>query len=61
MEENAYKRGIEREVIAIKQADPFIGLLTVDKIYNETLADMKKALATKGQGSRRASRPAVST
>lgn len=48
VEENAHKRGIEREVIAIKQADPFIGLLTVDKIYNETLADMKKALATKG-------------
>ncbi|MFC5303074.1 tyrosine-type recombinase/integrase [Azospira restricta] len=48
VEENAHKRGIAREVLAIKQADPFIGETAIDRIYSETLEPMKKALAEKG-------------
>lgn len=48
VEDNAHKRGIGREVIAIKQADPFIGETTIDRIFNETLEPMKTALAKKG-------------
>lgn len=48
VEENAHKAGIERDVIAIKQADPFIGELAIDRIFTETLEPLKKALASKG-------------
>lgn len=48
VEENAHKAGIGREVVAIKQADPFIGEMPIDRIYSEKLTPLKKALATKG-------------
>jgi len=48
VEENAARRSIDRDVIDIKTADRFIGLMPIDAIYNETLADLKRSLSETG-------------